>query len=107
MIPSIFARGNQKTLDNLRALHKEAIKDKEPRVALRIQGIMLSLQEYSVSGIARLLNVHRSTVYMWIVAWNECKTDAIYEGYRSGRPRKMDETQFEELKDIVESGPVA
>ena len=43
MVSTVFAKGNKKTLINLVALRKAAQTDKAPRVALRIQGIMLSL----------------------------------------------------------------
>ncbi len=107
MRPAIFAKGNKKTLANLKALRKQAQTDKAPRVALRIQGVMLSLEKYSVSDIARLLHMHRSTVHTWIVSWNAHREVGLYEGHRSGRPTALTETDRERLSDIVDSGPVA
>ncbi|HDH05689.1 MAG TPA: hypothetical protein ENH01_08250 [Nitrospirae bacterium] len=60
MQPSTFARGNKRTRSNLKTLRRETHADKAPKVALRIQGIMLSLKKHSVSDIAWLLQVHRS-----------------------------------------------
>lgn len=59
MQPSTFAKGNKRTRGNIKTLRMEAHADKAPRVALRIQGIMLSLEKHSVSDIAQLLQVHR------------------------------------------------
>jgi len=107
MQPSTFAKGNKRTLRNLKALRQEAHAEKAPRVALRIQGIMLSLQKHSVSDIARLLHLHRSSVHSWIQNWNVYGKEGLYEGHRSGRPADLSEEDKEHLRDIVDSGPIA
>lgn len=107
MRPATFARGNKRTLNKLKALRKQSQADKAPRVALRIQGIMLSLEKYSVSEIATLLHVHRSSVHSWIVWWNEYGEEGLYEGHRSGRPAALSQPDRDRLIDIVDSGPVA
>lgn len=107
MLPRLFAKGNRRTIRKLHALRKQAHADKAPRVALRIQGILLSLQQHSVSAIARLLHVDRGTVNGWIQAWNAYGETGLLEGHRSGRPPKLNDRQKEQLGDILESGPVA
>ncbi len=107
MRPATFAKGNKRTLYTLTGLRKQAQADKAPRVALRIQGVMLSLEKHSVSEIAQLLHMHRSTVHSWILWWNEYGKEGLYEGHRSGRPRNLTETDRRRLSDIVDSGPVA
>lgn len=107
MLPTTFAKGNTRTLSNLLALRKAAQTDKEPRVALRIQGIMLSLEKHSVSDIARLLHVHRSTAHEWVLLWNAYGKQGLYEGHRSGRPCNLSDEDKVRLNDIVDSGPVA
>lgn len=107
MRPVTFARGNKRTLDKLKALRKQAQADKAPRVAFRIQGIMLSLEKHSVGEIARLLHAHRTTVHSWILSWNEFGEEALYEGHRSGRPASLSQEERDRLADIVDSGPVA
>jgi transposase len=107
MRPAIFAKGDKRTLNTLKVLRKQAQADKAPRVALRVQGVMLSLEKHSVSEIAQLLHAHRSTVHTWIVWWNEYGKEGLYEGHRSGRPRSLTETDRQRLCDIVDSGPVA
>ena len=107
MKPSTFAKGNKRALAKLKTLRKQAQADKAPRVALRIQGIMLSLEKYSVSHISHLLKVYRSSVHMWIAWWNEYGEQGLYEGHRSGRPAALSQMDRDRLADIVESGPVA
>ena len=107
MRPAVFAKGNKRTLNKLKALRKQAQTDKAPRVALRIQGVMLSLEKHSVSDIAGLLHIHRSSVHAWISSWNAYGEMGLHEGHRSGRPSALTETDREQLSDIVESGPVA
>jgi len=106
-MPPLFAKGNRKTMDRLKRLRREAHADKAPRVALRIQGIMLSLERRSTVEIARLLKVHRSRVFAWITAWNEYREKGLLEGHRSGRPSRLSGEEKEQLEDIVDSGPVA
>ena len=107
MLPRVFACGNKRTLKNLKIMRNQAQTEKAPRVALRIQGVMLSLERYSVSDIARLLHVHRSTVHSWILAWNEHRKLGLLEGHRCGRNSRLSSHDKEQLVDIIDSGPVA
>jgi hypothetical protein len=57
-----FAKGNRTTISRLLELRREALKDKEPRLVLRIQGILMSLEGHTTGEISQQLRVHRSTV---------------------------------------------
>lgn len=103
----LFAKGNRRTKQKLLALKKQAQADKQPRVFQRIQGIIMSLEKQTTVQIAKLLNVDRTTVYLWISNWNNHKEDGLLEGHRSGRPARLNQKQYQCLYDIVESGPVA
>ncbi len=103
----IFAKGNAKTIKNLKLFRSEAQRDKATRVVLRIQGIMLSLEKYSVNEISLFLHVQRSTVHNWITTWNQFGKNALLEGHRTGRPTRLTNDDREKLVDIIESGPVA
>lgn len=70
MQPTLFAKGNQKTVGKLERLRKDAHAERAPKVALRIQGVLLSLEQHNVTEIAKLLHVHRDTVRCWVLAWN-------------------------------------
>jgi len=99
----IFARGNARTLQRLKVLRQVAHGDRVPRVALRLEAIMLSVQGQTSGQIAQGLQVDRTRVHAWIGAWNE----GLLEGYRSGRPAQLSASQREQLADILDSGPVA
>lgn len=107
MRPSTFAKGNVRTTHNLMLLRKQAHADKAPRVALRIQAIILSLEKHSPSEIAKLLHVPRSCVHEWINAWNQYRIDGLREGHRSGRRPRLTDEDKQRLVDIVDSGPAA
>ena len=107
MRPTTFAKGNKKTVEKLMLARKQAHADKAPRVTLRIQAIILSLEKQSPSDIARLLHVPRSCVHEWIKAWNEYGMEGLLEGHRSGRRPRLSEEDKQRLFDIVDSGPVA
>lgn len=107
MKPALFAKGNKRTLNTLLQLRRQAMADKASRVLQRIQGVMLSIEKKSISEIAEILHVHRSSVHTWVTLWNEHGVVSLYEGHRSGRPRQLNDNDKERLADIVESGPVA
>ena len=107
MRPSTFAKGNKKTLQALIHARNQAHADKAPRVVLRIQAMILSLEKHGPTDIAHLLHVPRSCVHEWINAWNEYRMLGLLEGHRSGRPPKLTEENKQQLLDIVDSGPVA
>jgi transposase len=105
--PALFARGNQRTRAHLLQLRQEAQTDRVPRVLLRIQAILLSLEGKSPPAIADLLAVHRTRVHAWVSQWNQYGDEGLKEGHRSGRPAELSSAQMEQFRDIVESGPVA
>ena len=103
----IFAHGNSRTLHRLKTLRQAAQTDKAPRVALRLEAIMLSVQRQTTGQIAQGLQVDRTRVHAWIGAWNDYGDEGLLEGHRSGRPAQLSATQREQLADISDSGPVA
>ena len=103
----VFAKGNSQTAQLVLHLRKEAIKDQEPRVAQRFHAIALSIEGHTTSQIAQVLNIHRSSVPLWIEHWNQQREQGLLEGHRCGRPAGLTDTQREQLQDILDSGPVA
>jgi putative transposase len=102
-----FAKGNGTTISKLLELRREAQKDKESRVVLRIQGILMSLEGVTAGEISNYLKVHRSTVPLWIDHWNRHGQKGLWEGHRSGRPRGLRPEEREKLCAILDSGPTA
>lgn len=103
----LFAKGNQQTVQKLLRLRRQAQKDKVPRVMLRIQGILMSLDGSTTGEIAQRLKIHRSTVPQWIAQWNQHGEGGLWEGHRSGRPCRLEGKDRQKLCDILDSGPVA
>jgi len=103
----ILARGNHNTIPKLVRLKKPAEKDRAPRVAFRIQAILLSLEGRTTGQIAHLLNISRGTVPLWIHNWNSYQETGLLEGHRCGRKSQLNWEDWEKLADIIESGPVA
>jgi transposase len=103
----IFAKGNRKTMGRLLQVRREAQREKVPRLLLRVQGILMSLEGHTTGEISQHLKVHRSTVPLWIEHWNTYGEEGLWEGHRSGRPTGLTETQRQRLSDILDSGPVA
>lgn len=63
---------NYQTNDNFRIRH-------------RSQAILLSFQQHSVDEIARMCQVHRTTVCRWIDWWNEGGADSLADSPKPGR----------------------
>ena len=103
----IFAQADSRTRRKLLTLRQEAQTDKAPRVALRLQALLLSADGLTPPQIADLLHVHRTRVHAWVCHWNEYGPEGIKEGHRSGRPCELTPKQLQHLHDVVESGPVA
>ena len=103
----IFASGNRSTLKRLKTLRQQAYADGASRVVTRLEAIMLSLQGKSSGQIANFLQVDRTRVHAWIVAWNQAGEEGLYEGHRCGRPPELSDEHRERLADILDSGPVA
>jgi transposase len=102
-----FAQGKKTTVAKLLEFRQQAQREKEPRVLLRIQGILMSLDGHTTGEIADHLKVHRSTVPLWIDQWNRYGKEGLLEGHRSGRPTALSREDRERLCDILDSGPVA
>ena len=56
------------------------------RVRNRSHAILLSFQKYPIDEIAKICQVHRVTVGIWIDTWNEFGSEGLADAERSGRP---------------------
>ena len=56
------------------------------RISRRSHAILLSFQKYPIAEIAKICQVHRTTVGIWIDNWNEFGNKGLEDGERSGRP---------------------
>jgi len=56
------------------------------QLSRRSHAILLSFQKYPIDEIAKICQVHRTTVGIWIDNWNEFGSTGLENGERSGRP---------------------
>lgn len=56
------------------------------RVRNRSHAVLLSFQKYPIDDIAKICQVHRTTVSLWIDHWNEFGSQGLEDGERTGRP---------------------
>jgi len=98
---------HHKTVQKLCRCRKEAEADGMYRVARRIHAVLLNYDGRTAPEIARILKVARSRVAEWLRNYEESGYEALLEGVRPGRPRRLSEEQTAMLCDILDSGPVA
>ena len=71
------------------------------RIRNRSHAILLSFQKYPIDDIAKICQVHRTTVGIWIANWNEFGSEGLADAERSGRPPLL---SVEEQEKAVEIG---
>lgn len=79
--------------------------DPSSRKRMRVHSILLSNREYSVDEIAKIYEVDRDTVSIWISAWEESKFDGLEDKPKSGRPSILDEKEKELVIQLAEENP--
>ena len=96
-----------KTCQYLLRLRAEAERDGEYRVARRIHAVILNAEGNTSGELSALLKAPRSRVSEWLSNYSRCGLEGLLEGYRSGRPSRLNAVQKTTLDDIIESGPAA
>jgi len=82
----IFAQADARTRRRFLVWRQEAQSDKAPRVALRLQALLLSADGHTPPEIAGLLHVHRTRVHAWVSHWNEHGPEGIKNGFATPIP---------------------
>jgi transposase len=106
MLPRLL-RLHPSTYQRLVRLSKEAERDGAYRVAKRLRAVVLNSEGHTSGALAEILQAPRSKVSEWLQRYQTAGVDGLLEGYRSGRPSELTETQEQQLGDILDSGPVA
>ena len=106
MLPRLL-RLHPGTRQRLIRLSKEAEKAGAYRVARRLRAVVLNSEGHTSGKLAKLLQSPRSKVSQWLQRYQAEGVDGLLEGYRSGRPPALTESQQQQLGDILDSGPVA
>lgn len=93
------------TADDLRPLLDD-VEDKTP--ALRLVAAIAYLNGVSQSELADWFGVERKTIYNWLTRFDRQElANAVRDGERPGRPRKLTEGQFEALTALLERSPAS
>ncbi|WP_321471530.1 helix-turn-helix domain-containing protein [uncultured Paludibaculum sp.] len=86
-------------------LQDEIRRNAESRYNHRLHGLLLVAQGMSALEVARLLGDAPRTVQYWIRRFEHDGLAGLLEGERSGRPRRLDERQMEEVNAVLRSSP--
>jgi transposase len=85
--------------------HSELIKNHQTsnnfRVRNRSHAILLSLEKFPITEIAKICRVDRDTVSGWINNWNEFKFKGLEDEEKSGRPPVL---TLAEQEKAIETG---
>jgi transposase len=85
--------------------HSELIKNHQTsnnfRVRNRSHAILLSLEKFPITEIAKICRVDRDTVSGWINNWNEFKFKGLEDEEKSGRPLVL---TLAEQEKAIETG---
>ena len=89
-------------LDELRKLCK---KQRDGRLRIRLQAVVLAHQGQTAAQIAKLLGYSHRAVQQWVRRYNAEGVDGLADRERSGRPTKLKASQERKLKKWIEAGP--
>ena len=73
------------------------------RLRRRSHAILLSFQKYPIDEIAKICQVHRETVAIWLNKWNAGK--GLEDGERSGRPPILTVPEQEQAFETAMQNP--
>src|SRR5438132_1159131 len=85
-------------------LKREAKKQKEGRVRVRLQAVALAREGKTAVQIAQALGVARRPVQEWVARYNRGGVDGLKEGRHSGKPPRLKREQEEKLKARLDAG---
>jgi transposase len=73
---------------------------------VRVQAVLLAKRGWTASHIAASLGCSARSVKNWVAQYNRGGIDALREGPRSGRPRRLDPAHYSRLKERIEAPPL-
>jgi transposase len=88
------------------ALQDEIRRSDAARYDHRLHGVLLVAQGSTCPEVSRMLGDSARTVEYWVRRFEERGFAGLQEGTRSGRPRRLSETQLSEIADALRTTPV-
>ncbi len=86
-------------------LQDEIRRSEESRYDHRLHGVLLIAQGMSCPEVSRLLGDSPRTVEYWVRRFEERGLSGLVEGERSGRPRRLNDKQLEEINSVLRQPP--
>ena len=86
-------------------LQDEIRRSEESRYDHRLHGVLLVAQGMSCPQVSRLLGDSPRTVEYWVRRFEERGLAGLVEGERSGRPRRLNDKQLEEINSALRQPP--
>lgn len=86
-------------------LQDEIRRSEEARYDHRLHGVLLVTQGMSCPEVGRFLGDAPQTVRYWIHRFEEKGLAGLVEGERPGRPRRLNDKQFEEINSALRQTP--
>lgn len=94
------AKAKKKKKDKRRPLSAKL----QARFELRCRAVEAVRDGESIEDVSRVMKVPRSTLFLWLERYRHGGYDALRDGERSGRPRKLDATVMRWLYEAITSG---
>lgn len=95
---------NRHTIKELLSLAKA---EKDKRLAVRIQTIVLAKQGFNCPEIVEMTGYCRRTIQRWVARYNQAGIKGLLDEPRSGRPAKLPVDKQAEFLARVDAGPKA
>jgi len=86
-------------------LQDEIRRSEESRYDHRLHGVLLVAQGMRCPEVSRLLGDSPRTVEYWVRRFEDRGLAGLVEGERSGRPRRLNDKQLEEINAVLRQPP--
>ena len=93
---------SQETQQMLQRIYKHS---QHYRVRQRAHSVLLSAKGYTTTQLQDIFHVDRITIYHWLDAWEDRHLCGLYERKGRGRPPKLTEEHYEDLRQWAKEFP--
>ena len=87
------------------AVQQEILRSEESRYDHRLHGILLITQGFSCYEVAYVLGQNPRTIERWVQRFEKSGFSGLHEGEREGRPRRLNEDQWEAVNRDLRRSP--
>jgi len=90
---------------DLQRLRSKSGRERNAKQRDRYRAILLALQGQSAEAIMETLDRSRNFVQRWVYSYRDGGIDAVYPKRQTGRPRKLTQSEEEQLRERILAGP--